>query len=116
MRESVALGTDAVGLIAPFAGKAGKVLGPIGAVTNFLNDPSPKGFVVNFLPFVVPETGMPLAVYGAVDDGSQFVANQVIIPVFTPDALQSNTINNGNGVSIPNPAMMDGSELANPPH
>jgi RHS repeat-associated protein len=108
--------TDGVGLVTPFAGKVGDRLGKVGALINFANDPTPKSYVENFLPFLFPELGIPLAVYGAADDGSQFVANQVLIPVFTPDALQNGVIDNGNGVSIPNPAMMDGSELEDLPH
>ena len=108
---TLAAATDAAGLIAPVAGKAGEVLGPAGSIINFANDPSPKSAVMNGLPFLVPETGVPLAIYGAAEDGSGFVANRVIIPVFTPDASQAKTINDGNGHSIPNPAMMDGSEL-----
>ncbi|WP_420239028.1 hypothetical protein ACOBR2_05415 [Telmatobacter bradus] len=107
----VTAATNAAGLIAPAAGKAGKVLGPVGSIINFANDPSPKSAVMNGLPFLVPETGVPLAIYGAAEDGSGFVANHVIIPVFTPDASQARTIDDGNGHSIPNPAMMDGSEL-----
>jgi hypothetical protein len=57
---------------------------------------------------------VPVAVYAAADDGSQFVGNQAIIPVFTPDASQNGVIDNGNGVSVPNPALMDGSEFADP--
>jgi hypothetical protein len=60
---------------------------------------------------LVPETGVPLAIYGAAEDGSNFVANQVVIPVFTPNASQAATISDGNGHTIPNPAMMDESEL-----
>jgi hypothetical protein len=44
-------------------------------------------------------------------DGSKFVGNQVITPVFTPDASQASTIGDRYGHSIANPAMMDGSEL-----
>jgi RHS repeat-associated protein len=114
--QGVMAATDAAALVAPYAGKAGTLVGPVGSVLNFVNDPTPKSYIENFLPFVVPEMGIPLALYGAADDGSQFVGNQVIIPVFTPDTLQNGVIDNGHGVSIPNPAMMDGSELADPPH
>ncbi len=71
---------------------------------------------MNALPYAIPETGIPLAVYGVAEDGSDFVANEVIIPVFTPDASQSDTIDNGNGVTIPNPGAMNGSEFADAPH
>ncbi len=53
--------------------------------------------------------------YGfAIYDGSQFIGNQVIIPVFTPGGLQSDTIN-ANGYSIPNPqATFDSGQFAGP--
>jgi hypothetical protein len=66
---------------------------------------------MNGLPFLFPQTGVPLAIYGAAEDGSGFVANHVIIPVFTPDASQAATIGDGYGHTIPNPGMMNGSEL-----
>jgi hypothetical protein len=92
-------------------GKTGEVLGPVGSIINFANDPSWKSGIENGLPLLIPDTGVPLAIYGTADDASRFVANKVLIPVFTPDALQSTTMSDGNGHTIPNPAMMDGSEL-----
>jgi hypothetical protein len=52
------------------------------------------------LGYAVEGSDVPLAFGAAVVDGSQFAANTVMIPVFTPDALQSNTANI-NGVTVP---------------
>jgi hypothetical protein len=59
--------------------------------------------------------GFALAVGAVAWDGSKFVSDHVITPVFTPDKLQDDVVSDGNGHSIPNPAMMDGSELEDPP-
>lgn len=68
----------------------------------------------NLIPLVVEGSDLPIAYGFAVYDGSQFVANQVIIPVFTPDGLQSDTID-ANGYSIPGPqATFDSGQYAGP--
>jgi hypothetical protein len=47
----------------------------------------------NLIPYAVEGSDFPIAVGFAGYHGSQFVANQGVIPVFTPDALRSHTIN-----------------------
>jgi hypothetical protein len=108
--------TDAAGLIAPFAGKAGKYgLGPVSSVISRWNDPSPTNIAMTVIPLFVEEATVPLAVIGVAKDGSDFVANQVIIPVFTPDALQSDTIEDGNGILLPAPnAVFDSGQAFGP--
>jgi hypothetical protein len=58
---------------------------------------------------------VPIAAGSVAWDGSQFVTNQVLIPVFA-DPSQAETIVDDYGYQIPNPAMMDGSEAAGMPH
>src|SRR6202012_1194968 len=99
--------TDAVSLASPFIGRARNILGPVGAALSVANDRSPVNDVSNLLPYLVPETGIPLAAYGAAEDGSAFVANHIVKPVFTPDALQSDTMNDGNGHTIAAPNAFD---------
>jgi hypothetical protein len=53
-------------------------------------------------PYVVEGSDVPMAFGFDAYDGSQF-AGKVMPDVFTPDALQSDTISDGNGHLIPNP-------------
>jgi hypothetical protein len=81
-------------------------LGYASSALSLAADHTPTNVMLNagstLIPHIVEGSDFPIAVGFAGYDGSQFVANQVIIPVFTPDALQSNTVNE-NGILMPNP-------------
>jgi RHS repeat-associated protein len=95
---------DALGLVA--AVSRSPRLGYASSLLSFAVDPTPKNVMLNvgsnLIPLVVEGADFPIAVGFAAYDGSQFVGNQVVTPVFTPDALQSNTIA-ANGYLMPNP-------------
>ena len=77
-----------------------KGFGYASAAANLANDHSLKNLVLTGLG-LIPGPDVPLAFGSAAVDVSRFAANQVMIPVFTPDALQSNTANiNGTTVSL----------------
>jgi RHS repeat-associated protein len=99
----VKVATDVTALAAAIAGKAGNKLGIATSIISLATDRSPKNIVTNVLPLFFPDTGLPLAIYGVAEDASGFVANQVLIPVFTPDALQSDMIDDGNGHLVQSP-------------
>jgi hypothetical protein len=112
MRESV---TTTITFVSDALGVASAVsrnvpLGRVSAAISVVNDPSPLNVTLTGLG-LVPGLDVPMAFGTAAWDGSKFVGNQVITPVFTPDASQASTIGDGYGHSIANPAMMDGSEL-----
>jgi hypothetical protein len=82
-------------------------LGAISSVINIRNDKERLNVALNVIsvaaPLVLEGSDVPIAYGIAVYDGSQFLQNQVMIPVFTPDPSQSVTIPNGNGGVIQNP-------------
>lgn len=99
---------DAVGVAGSVVGgKAGKVLGPASTIISVANDPSPENIGINALG-LIPGLDVPIALGSAAWDGSKFAANQVVIPVFTPNTPQNITVN---GVSIPNPVLMDDAQF-----
>jgi hypothetical protein len=55
----------------------------------------------NAIPYVIEGSDLPIAAGFAVYDGSQFAGN-TMITVFTPNTLQSNTIN-ANGITLQDP-------------
>ena len=100
---------DGLGVVAiAVGGNVGKALGPAGALISVANDPSPLNLAINGLG-MVPGLDVPVAVGSAAYDGSNFVTNQVLAPVF--NAAPPQMIDNGNGQLVPNPALMDGSEM-----
>ena len=105
----VTAATDVAGLVAPFAGKTGKVLGPVASGVSLANDQSPPNVVVNVFPLFVEGAGWPLAFVGAEADLlgwlAQTVGNQMI------NTIPGNTIDNGNGYAMPNPATMSDCDL-----
>lgn len=81
-------------------------LGIASSVVSVANDRSKLNVALtvgsSVLPYVVEGSDVPMAFGFAAYDGSQF-AGKVMTDVFTPDALQSDTISDGNGHLIPNP-------------
>jgi hypothetical protein len=66
------------------------------------------------IPLAVEGSDLPIAFGFALYDGSQFAA-KVMTDVFTPDALQSDMIPDGNGHLIPNPqAAFDSGQFFGP--
>jgi RHS repeat-associated protein len=96
--------TDTLGIVAAVL-KNGK-LGALGAIISAGNDPHLQNLIITGLG-LVPGLDVPTAFGSAAWDGSKFVGNQVIIPVFTPDALQSDKIDDGNGHLIQSPNSID---------
>jgi RHS repeat-associated protein len=107
--------TDVAALVATVGGKSLNKLGTAATAISLIIDPSLKNGVMTGLPIVFPETAFPLATAAVCEDGSDFAANYVIIPVFTPDALQSDKISDGNGLEIPTPqAVFDSGQAFGP--
>lgn len=81
-------------------------LGIASSAVSIANDRSKLNVALtvgsSVLPYVVEGSDVPLAFGFAAHDGSQF-AGKVMTDVFTPDALQSDQISDGNGHLIPNP-------------
>lgn len=94
---------DTVGLLLPrVSEKAAKFLGPAGAVVSLANDPSPQNIALTGIG-LIPGPDVPVAIYSVAQDGSEFIADYAINPVFKPDALQSDTIVGDGGVTLPDP-------------
>ena len=100
--ESEAVTDVAQGVKVAAAVGAGPKVGAIGTLMSIAGNPSPQNIGMNLLPWAFPELRVPMAFGGAAWDASKFTANHVIIPVFTPDALQSDTINE-NGITVQDP-------------
>ena len=81
-------------------------LGIASSVVSVANDRSKLNVALtvgsSVLPYVVEGSDVPMAFGFAAYDGSQF-AGKLVTDVSTPDALQSDTISDGNGHLIPNP-------------
>ena len=124
--DNVSSGTDpnsqasepnpAVGATADTIGLYGAVNGSgtltaVSAAVSIYNDRSPQNVALTggsiLIPLAFPETAVPIGVCSVGYDGSNFVANQIIILVFTPDASQSDTINDGYGHTITAPNAVD---------
>lgn len=103
--------SDVAGLAAALSPKAPRLLGFASSIVILANDPSPKNIAMTGIPLLVEDAAVPLAVFGVAQDASDFVANEVVIPVFTPDALQSDKIDDGNGHTVPAPAAFDWQSL-----
>jgi RHS repeat-associated protein len=102
----ITFGTDAVGLVAPFAGKTGEVLGPAGALLSIRNDPNPTNVFLNVAPFLMEETaGAPLAFVGAEGDVLGVTAQHVLNGMI--EAMPGERTVDGNGHTIPNPAFQE---------
>ena len=101
----ITAGTDLAGVIAPFAGRAENALGVTSSILSLANDHSPKNLVMTGLPFFVRELGLPLAIASTAEDaaeaGSEFITDHVLAPIF--NAAPPQTIDDGNGLSMPNP-------------
>ena len=81
------------------------------SVISVVNDPSPENIGMTggttLACYAFPVLDVPVAYGTAVYAGSTFVADQVIIPVFTPDASQADTIDDGYGHTITAPNAVD---------
>jgi len=95
--------TDVLGVVATVTDNA--KLGAASAAISVLTDPSPSNIAINVLG-LIPGPDVPISFGTAAYDGSQ-IAGQVMTDVFTPDASQGDYINNGNGLTIPNPDRFD---------
>ena len=77
-----------------------KGLGAASSLLSLAIDPTPKNALVTgastVIPMIVEGSDVPIAFGSAAYNGSRF-AGQVMTDVFTPDALQSDTIPDGNG-------------------
>jgi hypothetical protein len=100
----VTVGADALGIAG--AVLENEKLGVVGSIMSVANDPRPQNLVISGLG-LVPGLDVPIAFGSVAWDGSKFVADQIIIPVFTPDASQAEKIDDGYGHLIPNPAMTE---------
>jgi RHS repeat-associated protein len=80
-------------------------MGIASTVVSVTSDPSPLNIMSNsesiLIPLAIPGADVPIAFGYAAWDGSQFAGN-TMTTVFTPDALQSNTIN-VNGITLQDP-------------
>ena len=106
---AVAAGTDVAGLVTPFAGKAGKVLGPVGSIVSVANDSNPTNVTLNVVPFIVEDTAFPLAFVGAEADLLNFEAQQVGEGMI--NAIPGSTMDDGYGHTVPNPQTMEDCQI-----
>lgn len=117
-RDWVTNATDLIGVAAPYMGKFGNVLGVVGTGASLANDRSIENKVTNAVTFGVPlvaeGTAVPLAA-AALEKDAVESETETFTRVFSPDATQNGVIDNGYGISISNPALMDGSEAAGAP-
>lgn len=110
----ITLGLDAAGIGATLTGHA-YAEGGIAAGSSIYN-PDPMNLGLNGMSLVpgVGEAAMPLTVVNDVGGlAGGVITNNVMAPML--EAIPGNTMVNGNGISIPNPAAMDGSELIDLP-
>ncbi len=94
---------DQAGLTAALLGSG--TLGAASTIVSVVHDPSFVNLdltgLSNMVPLVIPGSEVPIAFGFAAYSGSQFAGN-TLTTVFTPDALQSNTIN-ANGITVQDP-------------
>jgi hypothetical protein len=102
----ITAGTDVVGLVAPFAGKTGAVIGPAGSLASIMNDPSPMNTFVNVAPYAMAEdAALPLALVSTEADVLGYTAGKVTEGMI--NAIPGEKIDDGNGHTMPNPAFND---------
>jgi len=98
----VAVGTDALGVAGAATGHPG--LGRVGAAISVTNDPSVPNLVMTGMSFV-PVVGEAVGAVTAVQDvgllAGKWITNNVMAPMI--NAIPGNTMDNGNGISIPTP-------------
>lgn len=107
---------DSLGVIGAVTGRW--QFGAASSVISIASDPTPSNVALNaastLIPLAVEGSEFPIAYGLALYNGSKF-AGQVMTDVFTPDALQSDTIPDGNGHLITSPnAVFDSGQFAGP--
>jgi RHS repeat-associated protein len=95
---------DVLGVVSAVG--ANRSLGAASTAISVANDHSPQNIVVNVLG-LLPGPDVPIAFGSAAYDGSQFVTNQILAPVFNAAPTQNINVDVGNGnlLTIPNPAL-----------
>lgn len=87
-------------------------LGVASSLISVANDPSLKNIATNLATTVVtlaiPALSLPIAAGTAAYDGADLIVNQGLAPMFNAAPPQKI---NADGYSLPNPALMDGSEF-----
>jgi RHS repeat-associated protein len=98
---------DGLGVLA-VVGDSGK-LGAASAIISLANDHSPENLIMTGVG-LIPGPDVPIAIGTAAYDGSQFITNQILAPVFNAAPTQNINVDVGNGnlLTIPNPALDDG--------
>jgi len=98
----VAVGTDALGIAGAAAGHP--TAGYVGSAISVKNDPSVPNLVMTGMSFV-PVVGEAVGAVTAVQDvgllAGKWITNNVMAPMI--NAIPGNTMDNGNGISIPTP-------------
>ncbi len=100
--SKIAAAADAAGVVATVIDNA--KLGAASAVVIVVNDPSLKNIAITGIG-LIPGPDVPIAFGSAAIDGSNFVTNQILAPMF--NAAPTQNIDDGNGHMIPNPALRD---------
>jgi hypothetical protein len=98
----VAVGTDALGVVGAATDHPG--LGYVGSAISLKNDLSAPNLVMtgmSFVPFVGEAVGAVTAVQDVGMLAGKWITNNVMSP--TINAIPGNTMDNGNGISIPTP-------------
>jgi RHS repeat-associated protein len=98
--QTVTDANDIVGLAGTLK-EAPMAFGLVGSTISIWNEPTPQNIAITALG-VIPGPDVPVGIYSVAQDGSKFATDNVIVPVFTPDASQSDTINM-NGITLPDP-------------
>jgi hypothetical protein len=84
-------------------GGVGQVVGPVSSIVSVLNDPSTTNKVTTVattvLGFAVEGSDVPIGFATAAVKASEFAANTITIPVFTPGPVQA-TDTNINGTTV----------------
>jgi len=101
---------EVVGATADVAGAVAAVsdnlkLGAAGAAIGIINDPSPENIAITAVG-LIPGPDVPIAIGTVAWDGSNF-AGGIVQQVFTPDALQSENIDDGSSHTIRSPNFQD---------
>lgn len=98
----VAVGTDALGIAGAATGHP--TAGYVGSAISVKNDPSVPNLVMTGMSFV-PVVGEAVGAVTAVQDvgllAGKWITNNVMAPMI--NAIPGNTMDNGNGISIPTP-------------
>jgi hypothetical protein len=86
-------------------GGVGQALGAVSSAVSLVTNPSAKNIltttVTTAVGYAIEGSDVPLAFGTAAVNASKFAANTVVIPVFTPGASQSTTVNiNGTTVQL----------------